>query len=396
MKNKNYANSILFLLITSLILWIATYGTSVGDYYSDFRKHYSWAVSINSGNLLEFIKDYVAYPLWHICVRIAYVFFPTSALNTSAGITALFNCFSLWSVIYVWHRLSTQKLGFGTISIYSLFLLFVGPLSLPAFNEYYYAGQGSGNIWHNPTTIAVKSFAIICFFIIVYLIDAKKTDKELVRTYLLLSFLTLLSVLAKPSFFQGIVPGLGLYFIFILITKGFKTNIKRFLCIAACFIPSACIIGVQFISSFFLHSNISTGAGIGIEFGRVLHAWTPSLLISFLLAFAFPLVVLIINFKKLIQKTAVQVALFYEFMAWCEGAFLYEPGVREGHGNWLWASYLSMFIVWLVFSIYFFDILNDEQTSQKKRILNLSLGVPLLFLHLLFGIAYWYSLSIFS
>ena len=145
------------------------------------------------------------------------------------------------------------------------------------FNPFYYLGQGSPNIWHNPTNIAVKGFAVLCFGLVIYILESAKTDKELLWTYIILSVLLVLSALAKPSFFQGIVPGLGLYFIFALIAKGFKTQIKRFLLIALSFVPSACVIGFQFVCSFFIQGNIGEGNGIGIEFGRVLHNWSPHL-----------------------------------------------------------------------------------------------------------------------
>lgn len=394
MKN-NYAKNIRILLISTLIIWIATYSAGIRDYYLDIAQHTPWALTITRSNLFEFMTNYVAYPLWHLFVRLFTEWFPYSPLNTAAGVTALFNCFALWSVMFVWNRLSKHTMEFGNVAFYSTILLFIGPLSLPSFNPFYYLGQGSGNVWHNPTNIAVKGFAVLCFFLIIYILESTKTDRELLWTYVILGALLLMSALAKPSFFQGIVPGLGLYFIFALIFKGFKKHIKRFILIAVSFIPSACVIGFQFFSSFFMRSNIAEGDGIGIEFGRVLHNWSPNLAISFLLAFAFPLAVLLLNFKTLIRQTSVQVVLFYELAAWAESTFLYEVGTRELHGNWLWGSYLSMFIVWMFFLIKYFDILHDEETTPIKKKVNCIIVLPLLFLQLLFGIAFWYSFSSF-
>ena len=392
---KDYAKNIRILLLATLVIWIATYAAASRDYYLDIQQHVGWALEINRSNIFDFMRNYIAYPLWHVCVRYLCNFFPYGPTNTASGATALFNCFALWAVIFVWSRLAGKKIDFGSISFYSTCLLFVGPLSYPAFNPFYYLGQGSPNIWHNPTNIAVKGFAVLCFGLVIYILESAKTDKELLWTYIILSVLLVFSALAKPSFFQGIVPGLGLYFIFALIAKGFKTQIKRFLLIALSFVPSACVIGFQFVCSFFIQGNIGEGNGIGIEFGRVLHNWSPHLGKSFLLAFAFPVAVLLINFKPLIKKTSIQVTMFYELAAWAESTFLYEIGERELHGNWLWGSYISMFIVWVVFTIHYFDILNDENVSVKRKRVNMIIGLPLLFLHLLFGISFWYSFSMF-
>lgn len=381
-------------MLSTLVIWIATYAAVMRDYSTDYASHNIWAICLTRDNFFEFTRTYISYPLWHILVNGLHKMFPTDTLSTAASVTALFNCFALWAIMYIWGKFSNTYVDFTDVSFWSVCLLFVGPLSLPVFSPYYYLGQGSGNVWHNPTNIAVKGFAVVCFFLIVHILESTKTEKELKREYVILSVLLVLSVLAKPSFFQGIVPGLGLYFVFVLVTKGWKLYIKRFLLIAMCFVPAMTIIAFQFVAAFL--NGTSGGIGVGIEFGRVLHEWTPNLGISLALAFSFPLAMLIMNGKTLIRKTPIQVVLFYEFAAWLESAFLYERGPREGHGNWLWGSFVSMFIVWIVFLIYYIDIINDDSISAEKKKLNILVGMPLLFLHLLFGIGHWYSYSMFS
>lgn len=380
-------------LISTLIIWIATYTTAIKDIFSDVNCHAEWAMKLNDHNLFDFMTNYIAYPLWHILFNVIYRFFP-DLRQASASTTAFFNCLALWGVMFVWKKFSSNSLEFGYIAFYSTCLLFVGPLMLPVFSPNYYLGIGSGNVWHNPTNIAVKGMAILSFYIIVCILESTKTERELLKYYLTLAILLVFSVLAKPSFFQGIVPGLGLYFIFILLTKGFNSHIKRFLCIIVSFIPSACIIIFQFICSFFIQGSVGQGEGIGIEFGRVLHHWVPNLGGAFLLAFAFPIAVLVVNFRCLISKTSIQVALFYEFAAWLESVLLYEKGSRELHGNWLWGSYISMFMIWMVFLIEYIKLLSDEEVSEKRKKFNLCI-IPLLFLHLLYGINFWYQYSSF-
>ena len=392
---KDYLNNARILILATLIIWFASYSAASRDYYLDLKQHANWALNLNRHNLFEFMASYIAYPLWHILLRVIHEFNPYSNLVAGTVATALLNSFSLWSVIYIWNKVTNKPLSFGNIAFFSTCLLFVGPLYIPSYNPFYYLGQGSGNIWHNPTHIAVKGFAVLSFYFIIMILDSEKSDRELIKNYVILSIILTLSALAKPSFFQGIVPGLGLYFIFALITKGFRQHWKRFLFLAISFVPSACIIGFQFFCSFFLHGNVGEGTGIAIEFGRVLHNWSPNLGISFILAFAFPLVVLILNFKSLIRKTIIQVTIFYEFAAWAESAFLYEVGTRELHGNWLWGSYLSMFIVWMVFLIQYCDILHNDEVSAKRKRLNLIIGLPIFFMHLVQGIKFWYSFSTF-
>lgn len=390
-----HSGAIKAFLIASLIIWIATYCTASADIYLDIYKHANWAKEINLGNFTHFFVNFVSYPLWHIIVKILNRIFCFSLYSSAAGATALFNCFALWSVLFVWNRMGNKTMAPNDMAFWSVCLLFVGPLSAPWFNKEYYLGQGTGNIWHNPTNIAVKGFAILAFYIIVHLLKSTETKTKTTRYYIALSILLFLSALAKPSFLQGMIPGLGLYFILHLIGKGFKQNILHFFKIALCFVPATCLLFVQFLSSFFFETSIAEGNGIGIAFGYVLHAWSPNLLISFILAFAFPIFVFSFNYKTLCRKTSVQLVICYELMAWLESAFLYEIGPRSGDGNWLWGSYLSMFIVWMVALIHFWDIIQDDTTPPSKRHINLLVGISLFALHLLFGICFWYKLSIF-
>jgi len=392
---ENYGKIVRNLLIATLTIWGVTFAAARRDIYTDLLRHTNWAFTLNKSNLFEFMTTYISYPLWHMCVRIWGEFFPLDKLNAASGITALFNCFALWSVMFVWNKLSQVKIEFETVSFYSVCLLLVGPLSLPVFNRRYYLGQGSPNVWHNPTNIAVKGFAILCFVLVVYLLESAKKDKELKLQYIGLSILLFFSALAKPTFLQGFIPGLGLYMVFALIVKGFKQHVKRFIYIVLAFVPAVCIIVFQFICSFYVVNNIAEGGGIGIEFGRVLHRWSPNLAVSLFLAFAFPLIVLLINFKIMIKKVPVQLALFYELAAWGESALFYEKGIREADGNWMWGSFLSMLIVWMVFLISYIEILHDKNVSEKRKKCNLYVGVPLLFAHLLFGISFWYQCSMF-
>lgn len=269
-----------------------------------------------------------------------------------------------------------------------VFALLMGPLYVPKFSgQYYYLGQGTGNTWHNPTQFAVKGIAIVCFVLIVRLTDSERNHSK--WEYGVLSALLFLSALAKPSFLQAMIPGLGLYFVLQMLCTGIKKNIVRFCCIAATFIPGVILVGWQAIINFETDTAVHNADGIGISFGEVLSEWSDNFLCSALLALAFPLFVLLIDIGKLIRDRSVQIAFCYGLSAWLEMAFLYEKGDRKIHGNWMWGWNLALFVIWTLFIIKFFDILQDEGVQAKKRRVGLYLGMPLLFFHVLFGIGFF-------
>ena len=393
-SNKNYSlNSFSAHFVGILFIFIITFYTAINISNSDLSHHADWSQQLSIRHLLSFMQDYVSYPLWHILTKFCYKILNFSLGNAAAFSTAVFNCFVYCCIVYVWNFFTVSPVASPIKAFWTCCLLMVGPLYAPWFSEYYYLGQGSGNTWHNPTNIAVKGFSILCFALIVRLIESPEKIKENIRKYILLSMLLLCSVLAKPSFLLGIIPGLGMYFIISGLIKRKKEVISNYCLIAACFIPSVALLLYQFIVSFFVNTAIHGGGQIGIEFGRVLKNWSPNLLISFLLAFAFPLFILAIDFKNLMKKTHIQLVICYEFCAWVEGAFLYENGRREFDGNWLWGSYLSMFAVWILFFFHYFNIISDERQRPLKKLICLYGGGILLFSHLTAGIFYWYTIT---
>lgn len=376
-------------IIGTVFIFTVTFAIAAtigGDYIS----HREWAAELSLRNLPGFMQNYAAYPLWHFVTKSIYRIFRFSLCDSAAITTALCNCFAYWSLLWVWDFFIQRPLSPLGKAFWGACLMIVGPLYLPVFNPDYLLGQGSGNAWHNPTNIAVKGFTILCFALIIQLLDSQKSIREERKTYILLSILLFFSALAKPSFLQGMIPGLGLYFIISLLHN--RRNFAKYCAIAGTFIPAAGLLLFQLTFSFFTDTAIHSGGGIGIEFGRCLKLYTPSLFISFLLAFAFPLFVLALDFKNLIKKTAIQAVLCYELCAWAESAFLYEIGERERHGNWIWGSYLSMFVVWMLFTFEYFDIISVKTGSKIRRNIGLYGGGILLFLHIAFGLLYCFSL----
>lgn len=361
-------------------------------YETDYLTHAQWAMDLNT-HIFSYMSKRNPYPLWHIVVRSLYKFFSFSVPTSVAGATALFNCIAFWSIIYAWDFLSNKSTTLRTKVFWAICILWMGPLYAPGFNERYYLGQGTGNIWHNPTHIAVKGFAVLCFVWIVRLVNQDVEHRK--WEYFLLSIFLFLSALAKPSFIQVMIPGLGMYFIYDLLSnKGDKARLIHFCRIAATFIPSVALLGVQLIIVYFSPVTSMYGErGIGVAYGSVLSEWSDNLFISLLLTLAFPIFVFLINVRGLLKDNSVIIAFFYGLCGWLEAAFLYEDGNSKMQANLTWGWSLSLLIIWMLSVIKYLDIIRDETISSKKRIVCLCLGMPILFFHVVFGIGYFIALS---
>lgn len=301
----------------TLFIFFITFYAVINDNLNDYIQHANWVAELSIRHLFGFMQNYAAYPLWHIITKTFYKIFQFNLYDATAITTALFNCFAYRCVLWVWDSFTHSPLSPFAKSFWACCLFLVGPLYAPWFSEHYYLGQGSGNVWHNPTNIAVKGFAILCFALIIQLLKSQKNIKEEIGKYILLGVLILFSALAKPSFLQGIIPGLGIYFILsAIINKGERKHLLiKYLAIAGAFIPATFLLLFQFIFSFWMDTTIHNSESISIGFGRALGYWTPNLLISFLLAFAFSLFIFVLDFKNLLKKIHVQVALCYELCA---------------------------------------------------------------------------------
>ena len=75
-----------------------------------------------------------------------------------------------------------------------------------------------------------------------------------------------------------------------------------------------------------------------------------------------------------------------EIAGWLESALLTETGDRVSDGNFLWGSYLSMFLVWVVMTNRF--LVYRKTTEQKYGQLKSDIGLGLFFAHVMFGIFY--------
>lgn len=374
----------LFLLCSTTIFAI-TYHVVISRYdHSDFILHAQTATMFLEKGLFSLLRE-TSYPIWQLLIAGISVLLGAPIEVGAAIGTGLLNVLS-YLFIYRYLVQDNQKRKRWILVLTSLFML-IGPLYMPWFNSDVYLGQGTPNIWHNPTTLCVRPFAVITYMLIIKILDKYESGEAIgKKNWLLLSGFVLICNLAKPSFFQILVPGLGIYLLILLAnTKG-----KAFLfCvkIVVAFIPSAMVILLQFVISFMISGSAGEGNGIIISWFEVLRAYTPDLPTSLFLVFAFPTYVLITNYKELRNKD-VQLTLYMFIAGFLEAAMLAESGYRRLHGNLTWGYMLAIFFVYMTAFKYFIKKNREyDYESIKERVI-VAIGWVLLILQLFIGIYY--------
>lgn len=200
---KNLIYRLMFAVILYTITYTIIFKLVVQG--SDYRSHMIIADKIQLGSIVDYFLNENPYFMWHILIKlvskILYIPMEYAVAIVSALINVLIYCF-INKIMKIYYVEKSELISF--------ILLLVGPLYIPWYNEKIYLGQGTPNIWHNPTSLVVKPFAICCFFMVLKLLASIQQKIEIKRKqYITLSILIFLSVLAKPSFIQGFIPGLG-------------------------------------------------------------------------------------------------------------------------------------------------------------------------------------------
>lgn len=226
----------------------------------------------------------------------------------------------------------------------------VAPLYIPFFNEYIYLGQGSPNVLHNATVVCLRPFAIGAFFLFGSILEsnAKNQKIPLIVTGLVLT----IGALIKPTFVIVFVPALVIYFA--IVHPRFKPQYGR---IALLILP--CILAIAVMDYFTRFGGIGrfSGRTITVVPFTVWAKYTQSIPVSLLMALAFPLVVLILNFRKLRKDPLFTIAWLMLLVGVLQAGLLAErtkEGVLLYSHNWIGGYLVALTILFYVSISHFF------------------------------------------
>lgn len=359
---------------------------------NDFIAHAEWATEFSFRHPLRFFRR-IAYPIWHICVILFVRMFGVLLDDSTSIVTAMFTVLCMLITYYVIKKFFGKNVEDKIINICVGTLTFVTAIYMPWYNKSLYWGQGSPNIWHNPTNNAVKWIAVLIFFVFLKFIGEcemgnLKTGKCVLKwnRVFVLMLLLFTSVLLKPSFIQGFLPAV---IIFLLIELFLSKGKMFYACcqIAISFIPSCILILWQMLGYW---SEDGARGGVSISFFRFFGTAAPNQLISFILGWAFPLYVLIVFEKKeILTDKRVLLSVIMAIVSCCEEACIIEQG--SSAGNFTWSKLLAMYILWVILLPKFITrvtIFESEEYDFNKKI-KFGIGFILVSLHLVSGIYYF-------
>ncbi len=249
-----------------------------------------------------------------------------------------------------------------------------------------YQGVFSPNPFHNATYLAARPFSIVCFFMMIDLLQIyeQRIPKKKYATF---SLFLLLSTMTKPSFALGFILLSAILLLYCTCRKRF-TNIGRTFVFAGSAFPAMLFLLYQY-SDVFVGQN-GNGEESGIGFGW-LTAWSTQeypIGAAILRGLAFPIVVAVLHWKDIRRHAAFRLAL--EYLAINMGMLLclYEKGFRMAHVNFAWGYMYGMFFAFVIGGL----VVLEDTCGRKKSALVLGVQWGFYLWHLICGLVYFASL----
>lgn len=377
----------------------------------DMYAHCDWAHNLPhyyknllAGNV-EGLPSGVAYPGWHILFHFIYKICNSDKL--SLGLTnAVFLAGTSSLLLYGFEVLIPYTSNIKKY-LYTLAIMFAGPLYSTFVNEKYYLGQITPNIWHNPSTIAVKPFCVAAVIITCKILEEEeKKGYANYRKFIKLSIIMSISCLFKPSLAQFFLPALVVYCLFELIYKKgifFPTCVK-FAC--SC-IPVVVILLLQYLivyKGFQVPVPVPTSVpisiiapvatqgmqeivktGIGFSPFLVWKEWSSCIPGSLLLSLAFPLFIYVLMRREFFHSWLMKFGAASLVAGTLPFALLYNR-VGTYNGDFAWGASLSVLALFIISCV----LLEDYRLkTNKKYYWHATL---LLCLHALCGFIYWVNM----
>lgn len=368
-------------LLTILMFFFYQKMILAGPTASDVSMHVDFAKElpkIFTLGLREFISTtklshITVYPIWHILFSLVHVIIRDEA---AAGglLNALLVTANYLVLCYVLRKEIKSSWERTFAPLFALALTFAGPITLKIVNEQYYLGQFSYNLWHNPTTLAVKPLALYITYRYILLTRARDAEENIrLKEYVIIGLLLFLSAFAKPSFIQVFCPAVAIYCILYFVSNwktGFMWGMKN----AAMILPASLAIFAQNWLT-----GVKTG-GVVISPFETWDYWTKNRLGSFAVSFAFILVTFMMLASE-IEKTEwlsfTGLLFLVGFMEYSLLSFTNSPWI--GDLEWGFSLTIGPAMLGGIVTV----------INQKKSYLQKAFAGVILLLQFAFGLIYW-------
>jgi hypothetical protein len=303
-----------------------------GTFEGDLRLHLALAAQIERGAAVP-----VAHRGFHYAIILISRVLGWSLGTSATLLLALATCASFLLTYWLLRELTRDGVERVWLAALALVMSLVGPLYLPFFNRDLYLGQGTPNIWHNPTWVLMQPLALLTVGLWYRSLGHRQPRAAAAWRRAGASIALLASTFVKPSFAVVFLPALAV----LAAIRGGSLREKAlgFAHLAILAAPTLALLGFEYLRHY---AAADSGTRLIVAPFVVWGAKTPSVAISALLTVAFPLVVSIGWPETLREDRGLQVIWIVTAIAFLERALLAESGPQMMHGNWAWGYFIAL------------------------------------------------------
>ena len=386
-SKRNFFQPIIVMVVLLAIYVPVTAGAM---YTSDFENHTRFALELKETGDLSAIPHF----LYHVLLLTVRELLPQASPQLWAAVPTLVSYMLVGVFIYALLRKEFEAFfPFWIILGATLGILFVGAISYPLDGERYVESYINPTSYYNPTQILVKVFVLPVFLFALYAVDpnSDKQDKLSLRLIMLSGILVILMTLSKPNYTLALIPGLGLFTLYRLITH---SEVNWRLLLGGLAFPAFSVLLFQFIVSFGADEDSSIAIGFLTAARATIDVWR--LPFQLILSVLLPIAIYIFYFQDARKSVALNLSWIILFVGLIYTYFFYEDGPRFINRNFYWGAYTCLFVL-MYHSVVFFlhqskeEIVNVQQqfsnvTSLSMRFIAIN---AIWLLHIMSGVIYY-------
>lgn len=281
-------------------------------------------------------------------------------------------------ILYLWFGKADRKNWDWLRAAAAVTLTFVAPIMLLAFQDelLYFGYIGMAN-YHNPTIHLLKPVALLSFLFAVRAVDGEQSNWKYIG---LAAVLITLSTLIKPNYAMSIIVVVGA--VALVRWLQHRRLDWRMLTFGIVLPGMVMLLGQWLIVYYFGDQD----EGIILAPFQVEGSYSGNLALKFFLSCLFPLVVLIIARRHLLDNSSLLLGWVGFVVGAAQFYLLAEGGDRIFHGNFRWSGQIMLF---LLFAVTLRWLLREKMLVGGLRILEKAASYGAYLAHVIGGAAYY-------
>lgn len=345
-----------------------------GKYHSDLPAHIQSGMNGEAYSLLEILYKYIC-----------------RAGLGSKVIPVLLTVLTL-AAVYLSFRIMQQIVPQGNalaLQLLSFAANLEMPLYLPLIHKYRNMGLQSGSMWHNDTYLGMRVFGLLVLLLYFRHQESyKETFKG--RQWLAFAVAFFLANFMKPNFLLCFAPVMGI----LLLRDLLKSKGKDFRAVfwfGLAVIPS---LGILIFQSIRLFGEGTNGGSIAFSVAYILRLRNAHPICSILQSAAFPLAVLLFNWRELKKDRIYATSWMIWLCGFLEFLFLNQTGECQNDGNLTWGYSFCLTLIFAVSAAKLYQVAAKPSKDGKAFCFGWKNTICLVFLlwHLFCGLQFFAQL----